>query len=272
VSAYTFFSQRIGPFADSIVVDCDDRGLTDLDAVAALPDDAWDGLVVTNLFAGLASVRPFADFCRARGKTIIVDSAAAMFGPARDWPEHPNETISFHQTKPWGAGEGGCIIVDRADAALARSLINLGLGAPPLAKAFAANAKISDIASAVILERLERLPAWAPTYGAQRARIETLCRELGVPLLLLAPHDAILASVPALSAQPAGRQDFTGIKFDLGKYYPPLDDRCRTARGLFARIVNVPSHCGMAVIETDALARVLTQLLPGASRRAAERS
>lgn len=270
VSAYTFFSQRIGPFADAIVVDCDDRGLIDLDAVTALADDAWDGLVVTNLFAGLASVQPFADLCRARGKTIIVDSAAAMFGPDRGWPEHPNEAISFHQTKPWGAGEGGCIVVNRADAALARSLINLGVGAPPLAKAFAANAKISDIACAVILERLERLPSWAPAYGAQRARIEALCGEVGVPLLLQAPHNAILSSVPALSAQPIGR-DLPGIEFDLGKYYPPLDDRCQTAREIYARIVNIPSHCGMATVRALALSRVLEQLLPCGSTHEAKR-
>lgn len=272
VCAYTFFSQRVGPFADAIVVDCDARGLLDLDAVAALPDDSWDGLVVTNLFAGLPSARPFAAFCRNRRKAIIVDSAAAMFGPDRDWPDHPNEAISFHQTKPWGIGEGGCVIMDRADAALARSVINFGIGGPPPVRPLAGNGKISDVACALILERLERLPSWAPSYHDQRLRIETLCHEMGVPLLLPAPRDAILASVPALSPRAVGRQDFAGIEFDVGKYYPPLDDRCGTARRIFSRMINIPSHCDMAAIENPALLRVLERLSPGASRRGSERS
>lgn len=267
VSAYTFFSQRIGPFSDSIVVDCDDCGIIDLEAVAALPDEAWDGLVVTNLFAGLPSARAFAAFCHALSKAIIVDSAAALFGPDRSWAGQSNEAISFHQTKPWGVGEGGCVIVDRDDATLARSLINFGIGAPPALKTFAGNGKISDIACAVILERLERLPSWARSYDAQRLRIETMCRALGVPLLLQAPRDAILASVPALSAQPVGRDDFAGIGFDVGKYYPPLDDRCPTARGIFARIVNMPSHRGMEAVDTQALTRALAPLLAQEAER-----
>ncbi|WP_119302990.1 DegT/DnrJ/EryC1/StrS family aminotransferase [Dongia deserti] len=272
VSAYTFFSQRVGTYAGAMVVDSDDHGLVDLDAIAASPDETWDGLVVTNLFAGLPSARAFADFCCARDKAIIVDSAAALFGPDRTWAGHPNETISFHQTKPWGVGEGGCIIVDRPDATLARSIINFGVGAPLAAQPFAGNGKISDVAAAVILERLERLPSWAARYDAQRRRIESLCSEIGVPLLLQAPREALLASVPALSAQPIKQEDFRSIEFDLGKYYPPLDDSCRTARGIFERIINIPSHCGMSAVETRALVRVLERLLPDASMQEVERS
>lgn len=257
VCSYTFFSQRTGPFVDATLVDCDDHGLIDLDAVDALPEAAWDGLVVTNLFAGLRSARTYADFCTVRGKALMIDSAAALFGPDRGWPGHPNEAISFHHTKPWGVGEGGCIIVDRADAELARSVINFGIGGGRSIRSLAGNGKLSDVASAPILERLERLPAWAPRYRAQRTRIEQLCELAQVPMLLEVPAEAISASVPVLANVAIERAEFAQHRFDVGKYYPPLDDAGEKARRIFSRIINIPAHPGMAAIETADLQEAL---------------
>ncbi|MGH6893415.1 MAG: DegT/DnrJ/EryC1/StrS family aminotransferase, partial [Dongiaceae bacterium] len=270
VCAYTFFSQHIGVFADAIIADCGDDGLMDLDAIAALPEDQWDGLVVTNLFAGLRDLRRFTAFCQARGKALIVDSAAALFGPDRERTGCPAEAISFHHTKPWGFGEGGCVVVDRADVPLVRSAINLGIGGPELLKPFAGNGKISDIACAPILERLERLPAWAPSYQTQRARIEGQCAEAGLRLLLEAPREALLASIPVLAARPVARTELASFDFDIGKYHPPLSGIGPTARRLFAHIVNIPSHGGMAVVDEAALASALrTIAVPPAGDAAA---
>ena len=256
VCDYTFFCQHTGPFADAILVDCSEAGLIDLAAVAALPDEAWDGLVVTNLFASLADVSAFTTFCRARGKMLIVDSAAALFGPDRRSGDQPAEAISFHHTKPWGLGEGGCVIIDRDDVPVIRAAINFGAGAPDLLKRFAGNGKISDIACAPILDRLEQLAIWAPAYRAQRERIEALCAVAGVPVLANAPRRAVLASVPALARTPVQRDDLAGRSFDVGKYYPPLGTG-PVAHRLFARIVNIPAHADMAAIESDAIADLL---------------
>lgn len=260
VCAYTFFNQRVGPFADAIVVDCAESGLLDLDAVAGLPDDAWDGLVATNLFAGLQNARHLAAFCRERRKALILDSAGALFGLDRRSVRHPTEAISFHHTKPWGVGEGGCVIVDRTDVPLIRSALNFGVGGPDLLRPFAGNGKISDIACAPILERLERLPTWAPDYQTQRKRIEELCAAASRPLMLPAPSDAILASVPVLAARPVERSDLAHFGFDVGKYYPPLNEFGAKAQRLFAHVVNIPSHAGMAAIGTDTIAAMLRML------------
>ncbi|NJO35752.1 MAG: DegT/DnrJ/EryC1/StrS aminotransferase family protein [Rhodospirillales bacterium] len=263
VSAFTFFSQRTGAFSDAVIVDCDGRGMISLDAVAALPDNLWDGLVVTNLFGCLSDARRYSDFCKARGKPLILDSAAALFGLDRGSPDHPVEAISFHHTKPWGVGEGGCMVLDRTDAPLARSAINFGLSGPDSLKPLSCNGKISDLACAAILERLERLPTWAVACAAQRARIEDLCREMAVPLLLEAPRNALLSSVPPLAAQAIELQAFADLSFDVGKYYPPLDQRCGTARSIFARIINVPCHGDMTAVTDQELLRLLDRLQPG---------
>jgi dTDP-4-amino-4,6-dideoxygalactose transaminase len=189
-----------------------------------------------------------------------MDSAAALFGADRASPNHPMEAISFHHTKPWGVGEGGCMIVDRADMPLVRSALNFGIGGPDLLKPFAGNGKISEPACALILDRLERLPSWSHFYYGQRRRIDKLRRHAGLSLLCQGPDHAIAASLPVLAARPIGASWFKGQPFDVGKYYPPLEKGHRNAERLFARIVNVPAHSGMASLPTEVIKEVLQDL------------
>ena len=259
VSAYTFANQRTGAFADSHVVDCTEQGMIDLSALARLPEESWDGLVVTNLFASLADIGPYAVFCRDRGKAIILDSAAALFGRSR-LTDDPAETISFHHTKPWGFGEGGCVVVNRDEAPLIRSALNCGIGWPDAVGICVGNGKMAEVAAAAILERLERLPGWGAAYRQQRARIEALCHEASLPLLLQPAESAILASVPVLAARPLARAELPNLGFDIGKYYPPLPGANPTARCIFAHIANVPAHGGMAGVATERIGCALREL------------
>lgn len=260
VSSYTFFNQRLGPFADAIVVDCGDDGLINRDAMATLPAEGWDGLVLTNLFGAVSDYRPYAAFCRARGKALIVDSAAALFGPLRSAADLPEEAISFHHTKPWGVGEGGCVVVAREDAALVQSMLSFGVGGPDTLRPYSGNGKISDIACALILERLERLPDWAPRYREQRNRIERLGAALGLRPLHPAPDTALRGSVPFLAPRPVpvGALPDAGVR--MCKYYPPLDRQCGNAMRIFDHIVNVPCHPDMSRLPDEVVIAALRRL------------
>lgn len=260
VSAYTFAVQRTGAFADAVVVDCDDAGLIDLAAAADLPGDRWDGMIVTNLFGALTDTKRFADFCAERGKDLVLDSAQALLGFDRAAPGLPAEAISFHHTKPWGVGEGGCVIVDRADAPVVRAALNFGIGGPDLLKPFAGNGKISEIACALVLDRLERLPSWSYFYRGQRRRVDKLLRHAGLSLLCKAPNDAIVASLPILAARSIGASWLGNQPFEMGKYYPPLEKGHRNAERLFSRVVNVPVHAGMAALPNETIERVVRDL------------
>jgi len=260
VSAYTFAVQRTGAFADALVVDCNDAGLIDLTAVKRLRKDAWDGMVLTNVFGTLADTERFEKFCRKRGKSLIIDSAAALLGRDRKAPGLPAEAISFHHTKPWGVGEGGCVIVDRADADLVRSALNFGFKGPDLLRKFSGNGKISEFACALILDRLERLPSWSHFYCGQRLRILRSCRGAGLELLCGLPDDAIAGSVPMLARRPISASDLADRPFDMGKYYPPLDRRSHNAQRIFTHIVNVPCHAGMAAMSSDIIQSTLQDL------------
>lgn len=260
VSAYTFAVQRTGVFSDATVVDCDDTGLIDLASAAAAPDSQWDGMIVTNLFGALKDSQRFAKFCAERGKALIIDSAAALLGPDRTRPGLPAEAISFHHTKPWGVGEGGCVIVDREDVPLVRSMLNLGIGGPDILKPFAGNGKISDMASALILDRLERLPSWSHFYYGQRRRIDKLRRHAGLSLLCQGPDHAIAPNLPIMAARPVPFAELAGLPFPTGKYYPPLEKGHRNAERLFSRIVNVPAHSDMISVPIDVIESVMEDL------------
>ena len=159
VSAFGFYSTTIGPLAGRVrVVDCDETGMIDISALSALPTESWDGLLVTDLFGGRPDFSQFSKLCAAAGKPMIID-AAVSFPAHRSPPLRASEIVSFHHTKPWGFGEGGCAIVDAAQAEKVRAFLNFGVGAQPSMANFAGNGKMSDIAAALILQRLEDMRA-----------------------------------------------------------------------------------------------------------------
>jgi dTDP-4-amino-4,6-dideoxygalactose transaminase len=253
-SAFSYFALASGPFAEStIYVDCDEAGFLDLDAVKRLPESEWDGLIVTNLFGLKSDLDGYRRFAAERGKVLIVDGAAALLGVDRSSPEGIDEAISLHHTKPWGFGEGGCVIVATEDADVVRSILNVGIGGPPAVRRYALNGKMSDVAAAAILERIERLPNWQFYYNRQRRRIETIAKLAGLTILGSPREDAIVGSVPTLAPAAVAIGDFSNEQFTVRKYYQPLVRGLPRAEAIYSRLVNIPCHPGMTSVPTDTL-------------------
>ncbi len=251
--AYGFFSSNIGPLADIVLVDSDTEGMLSLEALAALDPDSYDAVLVTNLFGLRADLSDYRAFCRARGKTLIVDGATAIAGVDRSAPDGDDEVISFHHTKPWGVGEGGCAIIAREDADIVRGFLNFGVNLPRSAARCATNGKISDYASALIIDRLERMPVWSFYYRAQQHRLSRLGASRGLALLSGNNPDAIVAHVALLAPAPVAAEPLLEQPVVLRKYYRPLGDGdCPVAQRLYAHIVNVPAHSGMQVLSDEA--------------------
>ena len=259
-SAYTFPCQRIGPFADAIVVDCDESGVINLGEVDLLGPQNWDGLIVTNLFGTQRQINRFQEYAASHGKRLLIDGATALFGVDRSGLGTADEMISFHHTKPWGFGEGGCAIVDKHDEMLLRSIFNFGLNSSEVPWPYAFNGKLSEISAASILERLERLPSWSFFYQRQRHRILTLANAVGLGPLGGINPDSITNSLPLLLPSVIPLDRLSGYRFAVHKYYRPLGLGHPHADQIYSRIVNVPCHPGMAAISTGELESFFSQL------------
>lgn len=261
VSAYGFFSTAVGPLAECTrVVDCDAGGFLDLALVDELPSDQWDGMIVTNTFGLARDMGDYQRYCTAKGKELIVDSALAFIGHDRSSDRQPDEVVSFHHTKPWGFGEGGCAIVSSADADLVRGFLNFAVGTPAEHQRFGQNGKMSDLAAVAIIERLERLPSWAFFYRRQERRIVGLVRAAGLSMLRERRDLRVRPHVPVLAPGPIALDAVPAAPFDVRKYYRPLDPTAPRATELYQRIVCIPSHPGMAAVPTREIEQFLNEL------------
>ena len=259
-SAFGFAATRIGPLAGSVrLIDCDDEGMLDLGSVAAIPGDDWDGLLLTNVFGRCADFSAYVTFCHDRDKAIVVDNAQGLLGSDRGAMNAPEEIISFHHTKPWGFGEGGCAIVDREDEAMLRGLLNFGYSTPRLVDEYAANGKIADLAAAAIVARLEGWPRAADNYRIQWQRIASIAEDVGYDVFSRPATGGTLGFVPILAPSPVEIETVRSSALPLAKYYPPLGD-LPTARRLYARIVCVACHPGLGILEDGLISKGLKAL------------
>jgi dTDP-4-amino-4,6-dideoxygalactose transaminase len=262
ISAFGFFSTAISAFANRVsIVDCTPTGMLDLEAADRVDPDEWDGLIVTNVFGLFDDLSSYAQFCADRGKRLIVDSAVSFPGKCPRTPIS-DEVISFHHTKPWGFGEGGCAIIQKDAVAIVKSFLNFGVGHSPEFAVYATNGKLSDLAAAAILARLECLSDWKDGYVANCNRIRVRCAAAGVATLGKTPNGVISAHVPVLAHRPTQLEEIPPVRFDVNKYYRPLAPGHPMATKLYEHMINVPCHPGMSAI-SDAELDSFFQALKG---------
>ena len=265
ISAFGFFSTAIGPLAGRVrVIDCDLNGTIDIARLAKLSNDQWDGLIVTDLFGAQSDFTELSRLCEAAGKRMIVDSAVS-FPARRSKLVCADEIVSFHHTKPWGFGEGGCVVVDAVLADRVRSFVDFGSDTDPSFWVYAQNGKLSDVAAALILQRLETMDEWAKGYRRQRQRITELALSEGLNILVRPDPDVVVPHVPILAARPFSLKDLTPRSFVVERYYRPLSEDCRVAMDLYSRLVNVPCHPGMETVDDRELRRFFSSLSGGTS-------
>lgn len=276
-SAYSFFSTTIGNLADVSVLDCDQTGMLSLKQLQALPSDTYDGVIVTNLFGAAANLNDYADFCRDNEKLLLVDNAYGFDIGHRD--RYMNEIISFHHTKPWGFGEGGCVITHRDQEQAVRALLNFGVGLGDEARPFALNGKLSEVNAAFILDRIQNMPYWSYQYRLQYRRIALMAAELDLNILLpsnitgnridplgrrgmLTSPYATPAHVPLILDGPTEAAPLKNMPLPIMKYYKPLanEEIAPQAHEIYRRIVNVPCHSDVRHFSNQALRELLTHL------------
>ena len=244
VSSFNFHCAKQGPLKKAKVIDCDQKGMINLDLIG---DDEYDAILITNPFGVVDSVKKY----KKKGKIVICDSCSAFDA----LPDHDvNEVISLHHTKPWGFGEGGCAVIEKKYYELFRAIINFGKWKTQSIKNTAFNGKMSDPAASFILQRLATVDQMRRDYIEQYERVVRIGVKFGKTPLITRKIKHIPHCVPLLSNCPPSL-DNAYIK--LHRYYQPIDDSS-VANDIYNRIICFPCHPELRVLSDSILESVLS--------------
>lgn len=271
VSDFGFFTNFIGPFTDRISVSCRDNGMLSVSHLRAIPADAYDAVLLTNVFGVHEDFTEIFAFCRAHGKILLLDNAGG-FGALAPYHAMADasdtliwaEVVSFHHTKPWGMGEGGAAFLARDLIPTFRAAINFGISErqwlPDVR--LCTNGKMSELAAAQILSRVRSCDQWIDNYRRQAARILALGKAAGLrPLVDALPIRAVPGNLPFLCRKPVSLPEMENPHFTLRKYYRPSQQSSETAWAIFDRILNIPCHPEMAAVSDAAVLEVLRGIM-----------
>lgn len=137
-----------------------DSWTLDMDAaseLAARMRDQVAAVLVVAPFGLPVDVAGWHDWSRASGIPVVVDGAAGFDSvQASALPT----VVSFHATKAFGIGEGGCVVTtDAGFAERVRARTNFGLPLSRGRSGLAVNGKLSEYAAAVGLAAFDNWPA-----------------------------------------------------------------------------------------------------------------
>jgi len=157
--SFTFPSSAQGMLSDTIILDIDEDGGLDLFEVDKIKNEI-DGIIVTNIFGNVVNINKYEKWCKENNKYLVFDNAATgyTFYKGINSCNYGNGSIiSFHHTKPFGFGEGGCVIIDKEYEEETRRLINFGIHNEKKLKwsRLGGNYKMSEISAVYILQYLE---------------------------------------------------------------------------------------------------------------------
>ncbi len=242
--SYSFTNIGRGYFADVTFIDCDREGTLSLAELGELDPGSYDGIILVNGFGMSDQLDPYIRFAQAQGKELIIDNACGIGQKLPDWPW---QSFSLHHTKPFGFGEGGLSIVPTDAAEEYYSLIDYG-DAPSLPDTWLGNGKISEVACAFHIERLESAHQWAFEYLTQTERVIELAQRCGLHLLKLNTILPPTTSLPFLAEAEISPERIEGSQHVMfAKYYKP-QAVTPNATDIYRRVVNVPTHAGMSTV------------------------
>ena len=268
------------------LVDVSDATWTaDPDALLDHPILARVGLVVPVCAYGRAlGLTVWERFQKRSGVPVVIDAAAsieALAGGAMRVSEDVPLALSFHATKAFGCGEGGCLVwADPSKAMRGAQTINFGFMGTRNSRTDSLNGKMSEYHAAVALAELD---GWAEKRAGLSASLDAyreafVRRGLVTDALIGAPDIAsnyVLYRIGAddpkigvLRTMLAKAGIETRLWYGRGLQghdilrdvsSDPLDVSERLANTL----LGLPMGCRLGKIETDRVAKVLAARAPG---------
>lgn len=200
--AFTFPSSIQGPLADSLVCDIDlkMRGPS-LQYLNGHRGD-FDGIIVTNVFGFQADILGYEKWCKINGKLLVFDNAASPIGFVEDnrciHDVGDGAIISLHETKPFGRGEGGAVVVAEEISPYVHQAMNFGYDIPNqvrIPNRLSSNWRMSDFAAAAICDHLDTIAeeAWVHRLKDLGEFAEAKLGSIGLCLALEPKYPTVLS-------------------------------------------------------------------------------
>lgn len=269
--SFTFPSSNQGPLKNCHISDIN----SSLGDYGVGPDmtelqkniDQIDGLIVTNVHGNLVDIDRYINFVKQNNKLLIFDNAATGFSfykGKNSCNYGTAATLSFHHTKPFGFGEGGCIIVDRAYEKKIRICLNFGidnnLGYHAIYSNQASNYRMCDINAAFILAYLKDnfgriIKRHKEIYEIFKARCPR-----GFTLFPNFSDDIPVCSSISLVSDDHKEILTDGWPFIARKYYKPLNPACPNSSDLYKRIVCLPCNIDLNDDQVNSMIDFLNQI------------
>jgi perosamine synthetase len=263
-----------------------DTATVDPAAVEAAVTDRTVGILAVDALGQCADYTELQAIADARGLWLVEDAACSSGATYQGRPAGSfgdAACFSFHGRKGITAGEGGALTTDRHDIALqARKTHAFGIeGALTRAGAtdlpipefdeIGYNYKLSDIAAAIMLAQLERLPdlvkarqAVAEAYGELLADLDLVALPVTAPDRTHSWQSYVLTLGPSIDrGAVASRLRSQGVQCNFGTYASHLQPvygattACPVSADLFRRHLAIPMHANLTEAEVDRVASTL---------------
>ncbi|MGY1680812.1 DegT/DnrJ/EryC1/StrS family aminotransferase [Geodermatophilus sp. SYSU D01176] len=270
-----------------------DTWTVDPQAVEAAVTEATVGIIAVDTLGQPADYAELEAIAAKRGLWLVEDAACSAGATYRGRPAGSfgdAAAFSFHGRKGITAGEGGALTTDRADVAEhARRAHNFGIegalsregtaGLPvPRFETIGHNYKLSDIAAAIMLAQLDRLP---DLLAARQAVAESYERLLGDLDLVTLPSTAADRThswqTYALLLDPGVDRDRVavelrgrGVQCTFGTYASHLQpvygvtDPCPVSADVFRRSLAIPMHANLTESQVERVAATVRDAVTSA--------
>jgi perosamine synthetase len=263
-----------------------DTATVDPAAVEAAVTERTVGIIAVDALGQCADYTELQAIADARGLWLVEDAACAAGATYQGRPAGSfgdAACFSFHGRKGITAGEGGALTTNRDDiSAQARKTHAFGIESAltragttdlpiPEFDEIGYNYKLSDIAAAIMLAQLERLPALVKARQAVADAYGELLADLDLVTLPVTAADRthswqsyVLTLDPAVErGAVASELRSKGVQCNFGTYASHLQPvygettPCPVSADLFRRHLAIPMHANLTEAEVERVATTL---------------
>ena len=285
--AFTFPSSMQGPLADARIADIDPEWYGPSRTYLESHLDDFDGIIVTNPFGLQANLLGYERWCLDNHKLLVLDNAASPIGFVEEEDDGDDDSssqyrrstcihdigdgaiVSFHETKPFGRGEGGAVFAGRDVLGFVHRAMNFGYDIPKqerIPDRACSNWRMSDIAAAAICdhvdfvisnrweERLQELTKFAIM------ELESRNMELAIPIKFPTVLSCLFVRLPPGSTPQSTLKFLHSRNVEAKHYYEPLCGRkeAPNAWDLFDSTICLPLHLAISKEELKEVIRMIS--------------